>query len=416
MCIRPMEKDGQTFACRNCDQCIAVRKADWVSRAVAEQAVSPYTFIVTLTYNDETEHSRDSAAMFRYSDVAAWLKRLRRAVEYKVKSEQLNASPVIRFICAGEQGSRNGRCHWHIILYSHVDLTQIGTFTDANGEVVAPDNVVSRGRSQRRLSWQHWPHGFVLVQEPNEGGMAYVLKYCIKNQFDVEKSKGNARFRQSEVYATGVFRMSKYPPIGLTYIQQLLQEMRDKGFCPPKLTFKIKGQRGYWWPSGQLRKLMLATIGEINQEYFEKHGSPLPQWSTLLHTLRDNPSDLEALLDGTEEEQDDENQEDFGESIQRRSRWEDGERERSKITRRCGSTLPCSLCLGSISERERRSLGVVETSTPNEADPQLKTYRYTRPDGADISHLQEDGAGGGLHRLCQLSEAPSVKKTFGRSA
>lgn len=406
-----MEKDGYTFACRNCDECVATRRSDWVSRALAEASCHKNVLVVTLTYDDQTPESRDGAAMFRYSDVAGFLKRVRRALEYRDETGRLLEAPQVRFICAGEQGSRNGRCHWHIILYSDADLTKIGEFKAPWGVVTDPVDIISAGKTPFRRSWTMWPHGLVCVQIPDPPGIAYVLKYVTKDQFDANKAKGHKRASKSEPFATGMFRMSKAPPIGWTFVMRKLNEMQAKGYCLPKLAFKIPGSRSYWWPRGHMRKIILERLAEINTKYLAEHGRPLPQWATLLSNLKDNDSDMEALGYGPQETEDDDDFQDFGEYIQRRARWLDQEARIRATVRNCGSTLPCGPCLNSLSDPDLQKLGLYWTF---EEDHQ--TYKIAFADGSSPRSLQNDAALGRVNPLCKCREACITKKAFPRSA
>ena len=182
MCSDPITQDGNTFACRTCDECVSTRRHGWVSRAMAEKAVYPYAACVTLTYSDETQHGRDGAAMFAYADIRLFLAFLRRSAAYEAKKCHWNVKPLVRFLCAGEQGDRNGRCHWHLILFTNFDLSRIGKFTLNGKQISDRRDMLTIGKRKRRLNWTLWKHGFMTLQEPDQAGMAYVLSYCLKDQ------------------------------------------------------------------------------------------------------------------------------------------------------------------------------------------------------------------------------------------
>lgn len=203
MCSDPKTHDGKTFACRVCNECIATRRHSWVARAMAEKALHPHALCLALTYSDRTEKGRDGARMFAYADVRDFLKRLRSAAHYAVEKEnerrieeaghvfvETLPAPVVRFLCAGEQGSRNGRCHWHLILFSNLDLLTLGEITLRGRKLTDRADIMTVGKRKRRCHWSLWaddktPLGFVTFQEPDQGGMSYVLSYCLKDQFTV---------------------------------------------------------------------------------------------------------------------------------------------------------------------------------------------------------------------------------------
>ena len=250
MCSDPQENidretgEVNTFACRNCDECIATRRHGWVARAMAEKATSAHTLCLTLTYDNETQANRDSAAMFCYQDVREFLNRLRSACRYQARKEKWTSVPTVRFICAGEQGSRNGRCHWHLIVYSDMDLTRIGKFRRKGQLISHRRDMITVGKRKIRMNWNLWGRGFVTVQEPDQAGMNYVLSYRLKDQFTAEKAEGTMRESKAEDFATGLFRMSKRPAIGESWLVQKLEGLDAAGSVLPNLQLKIPGFRG----------------------------------------------------------------------------------------------------------------------------------------------------------------------------
>lgn len=302
MCTDPQEfadpNTGEiyTVSCRRCDECIATRRHGWVSRAMAEKASNPYAACIALTYSDETPEGRDGARMFCYADVRLFMARLRRAAAYEAKKQRWNIVPKIRFLCAGEQGDRYGRCHWHLIIYSNFDLAKIGKFRLRGHLVTHRHDMVTVGKRKRRLNWSLWPYGFMTLQEPDEGGMAYVLSYCLKDQFTHERSEGTMREAKSENFATGLFRMSKRPAIGEDWLYSKLEALDASGSVLPSLQLKIPDMSGYWHPNGTFREKLLWGLVALNRRAVWATGANAPQWAVLVASLRDNQKDLEVLL------------------------------------------------------------------------------------------------------------------------
>lgn len=300
--IMPDTGEVMEFACRVCNDCIATRRHQWMARAMAEKACWPFALAVTLTYADDTQENRDGASMFRYDDVRGFLKRLLSAARFKAKKEKLGFVPRVRFIAAGEQGSRNDRVHWHLVLFSDIDLCSLGEVSRKSGRVTQREDMISRRRAdgrdeEKRLRWSMWDHGFVLMQEPDAAGVAYVLKYCLKDQFTAEKSAGTAREHKSEAFATGLFRMSKKPAIGEQWFWQKMQRLRETGAVLPSVQLKIPDMRNYWVPSGLARKRLLWALAAINRMVLWETGKDAPQWAALLHSVADSPYDR-RILDG----------------------------------------------------------------------------------------------------------------------
>lgn len=198
MCVSPITlRDGTRVACRGCWQCQAKRRDDLVGRCVGEAVTSDYVASVTLTYAGDGPES----ALLRYSDVQKMLKRLR-----------VDGFSV-RYICAGEYGSKKGRAHWHMVLF----------FRGARPEV--PEG--------ERFEWSYWPHGFSYFQSPDWRGFTYVLKYALKDQSDVGQTRALA--------------MSKKPPLGFDFFVDLAERTAIAGLPlqSPEYSFlDVRGRNG----------------------------------------------------------------------------------------------------------------------------------------------------------------------------
>lgn len=401
MCNRPITNDGKTFSCRTCDACIATRRHNWVARAMAEKAMHPHTLVVALTYDNSTQANRDAAAMFQYADITAFLKRLRRSATYR------DQDATIRFICAGEQGDRNGRCHWHCILYSSVDLATLGTIQGViDGKkttITDPRETLSIGKAKKRLSWSLWPHGMVTFQQPDQGGMHYVLSYCLKDQFTDQKSHETKRQAKVENFATGLFRMSKRPAIGAPWLWAKLRDLETKGATLPSLNLKVPGFHGYYHPSGSFRQSLLWSLVALNKRHVWATGRNTPQWTSLLASLQDNPPDLEILNGQTPEQQ--ENAETLEHSLAKKQREYAGHYARREHARACGNQLACEACLSRTSDHLLSTEGV-------ERFVEYGVYSYrSLPGFAPVEQRQRTFAGKS-HPFCQKRGSTLSRHTF----
>lgn len=368
MCTRPITHEGKTFACRTCNDCIAVRRHQWVNRALMEKATSAHTLILTLTYSDETQEGRDGAAMFAYADVSAFIKRLNQAVRREAE-RQVEVFEPVRFLCAGEQGDRRGRCHWHVVLFSRVDITTYGEVYGFPREQVGPRRKVrltdrrdmiseaSEGENARRLNWSLWPLGFCVMQEADEGGMSYVLSYCLKDQFTAEKSRDTMREAKAENFATGLFRMSKRPAIGEPWLDAKIERLAALGAVLPSLALQVPEASGYYVPSDTFRDKLLWHLHALNQHARYQTGRDAPQWSALLSTLAENPTDLEVLLDQEDETQSPDYQSEEAE-FERRRREAIGNAARAEFRQKCGRPFPCGDCLHELDASALAQLGL----------------------------------------------------------
>ena len=356
-----------------------------------EKALHPHCLIVALTYDDSTQENRDSAAMFNYGDVRAFLHRVRAAARY------VDEGAVVRFICAGEQGDRNGRCHWHLILYSSVDLCALGTVKRrVDGRLTVQTDraqMMTQGNRKRRLDWSLWGRGFVTFQEPDQGGMNYVLSYCLKDQFTGQKSHETKRQAKVENFATGMFRPSKRPAIGEAWLMAKLASLRDSGAVLPSLNIKVPGFHGYYQPHGIYREKVLSALVAANGSIRMATGRDAPQWSSLLASCKDNPKDME-ILNGTSPEQAEELEFEFPFTRgfgSAQSRAETRLSNAAKFRPQCAATLPCKGCLSVLPDETLQALGVVRKWAFVGASAE---YVYRAAEGqASVESRQSDFAG-----------------------
>lgn len=396
MCTRPITQDGKTFACRTCDDCIAVRRHQWVARAMAEKSLHAHTLALTLTYSDETEAGRQGARMFCYLDVQLFFARVRAALRRRYPSEET----YIRFLVAGEQGDRNGRCHWHVIIFSSHDLTELGEVFIRGNRLTDRASMMTVGKRKRRLNWSLWPLGFSVFQEPDQGGMNYVLSYALKDQFTHEKSRETMREAKAENFATGLFRMSKKPAIGDVWLWNYLAELYHKGAVLPSLQLRVPDFHGFWVPSGLFRQKVLWGLAAINTAIRWETGRDAPQWRSLLASLADNETDLEILTDGQKAEEID-----WLADLAAKQALLAGEQEARNTRHNCGREIPCDACLNALDDETLADIGL-EGFTING----VRTYQ-ARPGTRSIQDRRNSYTGR-PHGLCALRETRPVKRAF----
>lgn len=401
-CQRPLDIEGQKVACRTCDYCVARRVRAWCVRAMMEKACFPHSFVVALSYSEDTEHSRRSARMFDYQDVSDFIKRLRRRIAHHNDGK----TGALSFIAAGEQGDRFQRCHWHLVIFSEVDLCTVGEWRAPWGVVTERDRIISPKLSDPwRCTWDVWavdgvPLGFVTVQEPDYGGMRYAMSYALKDQFNVRNSAGTARQGRAEVFGTGYLAMSKRPPIGARFIDRYVDQCEAGGYVPPSRKLMVPGVTHPWWPTGQLADRLLAGLARVNRGIVERTGANAPGWSTLLYEARQSDADLETL--GVFDGEDDETEVgDEARQAAANARDNSETARRRQVRRACGSTEACSLCLRG--RRDLAALGITEDAAG---------FRREDETASDPYHVfakrQRDGARKAPHPLCGLYSDPAA--------
>jgi len=190
MCIAPSKLDcGTEIACRKCWQCKKAKVSQYVGRCIAESKFSKKTYAITLTYNAKCEVN---SVTLVYKDVQDFLKRLRKKYD-------------CRYIVCGEYGSAKGRAHWHIILFFKDNVPKIET--------------------DKKINWKYWPHGFTYFQEPDWKGFEYCLKYVLKSETSNSSDSHLA--------------MSKKPPLGYQYFEDLAQRYVDNGLTPQNYFYEF---------------------------------------------------------------------------------------------------------------------------------------------------------------------------------
>lgn len=300
-------------------------------RAVAESATNTYTYVAHLTYRQNADGTTpDGAKVFKYTHVQNLLRKIRRT------AAEAQAAPKLRYLSAGEQGSDNKRVHYHLVIYTNFDLGSIGKWTDVTGK---PEPM----RPERSQIWDHWPHGHLKIQIPDEGGIRYALKYALKDCFSSQKSKGTLREAKSEPFAAGHFRMSKKPPIGTDYLVERIRDWRQRGQLPIDATLSVPQLTGYWRPVGEQRKLLLNALGAINREHKFRSGRDLPQWAVLFSAIEKcgpESSDFENLV--YEVTQDD--AQDTADQIVAERQQAEAKRRLLYARKRCGGPFICALC------------------------------------------------------------------------
>lgn len=356
MCVKPVTtRDGDVVPCGRCNDCVAVKKWDWVARGVAETATNEWAGVVSLSY-DNSELSKDGKVAFRYADVSAFFKRLR------------HTAPL-RFLVAGERGSKRGRVHWHVLLWSPVNLFTVGEFADFDRQFAAgglpssgPDpRFKCEPAMRKRLVWSAWPFGHVFFDAVDQNSVEYVVKYAQKGMFNAVKSRGTKRFTKSEVSAAGMFRMSKFPPLGSVYLQQQIEGWRSKLHVPPTGHVTVSGMSGTWFPRKVLREQLFDGLASVYRASMEKRGAPPHGWRALIDTWSQTEAGLALVTnlmeriepDELSQEAAQEETEEYVRENQRRSRNE--ARERAKINK-CYRPYPCDGCLAALDAGSRRDL------------------------------------------------------------
>lgn len=199
MCISPNRLvDGTLIACRKCRLCRDNIIKDWAGRCIAEAETTQYAYWCLLTYGDERigDLGKIRAVCLTYSDVQKYFKRLWKKIG------------KFKYFIVGEYGSSNDRAHWHLLIFSDNPLPDV----QVDGQL----------RNQG-----DWKLGFSSFNEFHYRAAYYCCKYLFKD--------ANDDLKVAEHY------MSKKPPIGHEWFQQLAEKYVDAGLAPQDLFYTFPG-------------------------------------------------------------------------------------------------------------------------------------------------------------------------------
>ncbi len=201
--------------CGKCRGCLMDRSREWADRCALEALSWEHNYFVTLTYNDEHLPLSDISGFptLVRSDVQNFLKRLR------VTFERKYSHSGIRYFGCGEYGTRNGRPHYHLILFN-TPLPDLKYFKSNRGIMYYRSELIEK----------LWPFGFVMVGEVNWQTSAYTARYCLKKRDGVD-----AQVAYDEVGIARPFTCaSKNPGIGAFWYQDNIEEILSKDKVPVK--------------------------------------------------------------------------------------------------------------------------------------------------------------------------------------
>lgn len=153
-----LASDGerQIVPCGGCVGCRLERSRQWAVRCMHEAACHEENAFVTLTYDDE--HLPPDGGLDRRA-FPLFMKRLRKEV----------APARVRFFHCGEYGAREGRPHYHALLFG------VG-FRDRYPWAKRKGRQVYRSPLLEQL----WQEGNSEVDEVTFGSAAYVARYAVK--------------------------------------------------------------------------------------------------------------------------------------------------------------------------------------------------------------------------------------------
>ena len=161
--------------CGQCIECRLNRSRRWADRCMLELGYHDSSYFITLTYDNEHipknplydeetgEVYAENATLVK-KDLQDFMKRLRRAYEYKGYDNKL------RFFACGEYGSQTLRPHFHLIVFG-LKLDDLVLYKrNFNGDNLYNSAFISK----------LWKKGFSVVGDVTWQSCAYVARYIMK--------------------------------------------------------------------------------------------------------------------------------------------------------------------------------------------------------------------------------------------
>lgn len=155
---RPKSWRGEPLdlPCGQCIGCRLERSRQWAVRCMHEASLYKKNSFVTLTYNDEKLPSDNSLHKSHFQD---FMKRLRK--KYFPNK--------IRYYHCGEYGEKNGRPHYHALLFN-LDFEDKKLHSVNHGNPLFVSNTLD----------SVWKNGYALIGDVNFDSAAYVARYIMK--------------------------------------------------------------------------------------------------------------------------------------------------------------------------------------------------------------------------------------------
>lgn len=181
--------------CGKCNGCLIERSQLWALRCWHEAQLFEVNSFVTLTYKEPPKRGLD------VEECLLFVRRVR---------ERLNSG--VRYFVGGEYGSRDGRPHYHCLLFG-IDFPDRTEWKRCeSGETLY------RSKCLESL----WSHGFSSVGSLSYASAAYVARYCMKKSGAGDRVDGRSPEFQ---------RMSLRPGLGFQWLRRFVSDVYPSGKC-----------------------------------------------------------------------------------------------------------------------------------------------------------------------------------------
>lgn len=227
-----------SFPCGRCLSCRLNHASDWANRIMGELRYHEKSSFVTLTYNDE--HLPEGSNLC-YRHCQLFFKKLRKACGIK-----------IRFFLSGEYGTKNGRPHYHAIIFG-LGPSDIRLFEDA---WTGGKEEVSGSR------------GFVSAFPVSHEAAKYVAKYTTKKLLGESASW----YKEAGVVPEKSLS-SRRPGIGANFVCEFGHEFSARGYLYSDRGTKQRIPRYYKKRLLDINPLASERLSSLTDDYLLKKNS-----------------------------------------------------------------------------------------------------------------------------------------------
>lgn len=195
--LTPSPTEGYTdlpvdVPCGRCIGCRLEYSRSWAVRAIHEAKFHDKNAFLTLTY--APEFLPDDLSV-HVDHMQKFFKRLRKSI----------APATIRYMCAGEYGTRYSRPHYHIILFGY-------DFPDKKPFRLVHGYTYYRSAQLEKL----WPFGYSMIGDVTFESAAYVARYIMKKVKGTDEIKDSVYQGRHPEFMT----MSRKPGIAHDWIEK----------------------------------------------------------------------------------------------------------------------------------------------------------------------------------------------------
>lgn len=205
----PLGTANLELPCGKCIGCRAAKATQWARRCEHEAAQWEHNTFVTLTYSDE---NLPQEGHLQPRDLQLFFKRLRKHSNQPSSRVNSDRRYNLRYLSCGEYGTRNGRPHYHALIFNC-------GFSDQERAGGTNDNPLYTSETLGRL----WPHGSHTFGVATPAAANYIAQYNLKKQ-------GQGTTDEDGVWRPAPFlRVSLRPAIGKEWLDKYAKDLQ-KGF------------------------------------------------------------------------------------------------------------------------------------------------------------------------------------------